>query len=1114
MAKVSASAAEFVFGFVMAHFGDQLDTCFTDQRRPAKDLPLIDGRRVPSPRLLSVFVVAARQEASLETALERTKGPDAEWLRDLQKASEELTYCMFYGREFTRSLLTELANGLGADSAQREALLKQCSGRGSDGTPDADMIEMVLHQQQTEAQIRDSTEVAATATQWALLDPQCLDFCVRSAARLSQLPPYYPRHLTVDALAERLTASVLDDGWEKEYAQETGLYSGMNRHSDTPATELVLQHRRSVLLGDPGHGKSTVLAACCLGAISEGQLALFARLDALGDLAAAHNSRQALDPEHAAALVVDAASAFSGVVCPSDVRDRLVESIVRDDTFLLALDGLDEIVEQSSRAAAESVLVALADIPGIITIASRITGYTKPMYEVPELLVNQMDHLEVEKFVDSWFTEPEADLRDQTLVALQDSDLSSLAQIPLLAGFICYVSTHETAQSTKHGLYQQYLGLFFERRWKPPAQRRLSAKENQRILELATAVAWAMANRPAAAASDLPLWADHISLRELAFDPGVRGDAAELTETDGLLIPHGRLRRGDLLGQQYRWLHRTIHEHLVGQALASWIQRDFTEAKDFLRVAALRPNWSVALEHCAGLLGPANSKLVDYLFELHKTKETATSQFFFTLSSIFEISATSYRREEFVRRAFTLRHYRVAESLDPDLTHKLALELDPRIEDAWLPSAFGSEYVTRHIKDLEELTEEDPHRWIRTLVLFLEVIDAKRALFVNIDAYIEGDTDYIANGLLDALEPRDAEWLLTRISRVESLVTIFDIVEVFSVIKDDSARIKFDDMTSTWGAKGVFIRFFRDQFAHPGDIRDIPSWRRAMDSFKISNRADFDELASGAHGQHFAIMAGFAYDESEAAFRGVDPWVHVGMLFRRIMEDPQYTVPYIENSWNTSSACSVISKIRYKSAHALSQGSEYLPGVDEILNFHAATEWATQMSVKQALPDLLQIFMNISRNVNLAPVPISHPEWLSHKIARYCWSDFFAEYRSYHESLIGPSLIPTAAAKIVEFYIFEIPEVSDLGYDHERLCQYYEWAANSECHPAIVGPYRHLFNATEHVHDLISIAIHGSNERNKYEILRILEIWLYQKDVFPYYWKYFSLPQENSDSQH
>ncbi|WP_143543597.1 NACHT domain-containing NTPase [Rhodococcus sp. BUPNP1] len=1114
MAKVSASAAEFVFGFVMAHFGDQLDTCFTDRRRPAKDLPLIDGRRVPSPRLLSVFVVAARQEASLETALERTKGPDAEWLRDLQKASEELTYCMFYGREFTRSLLTELANGLGADAAQREALLKQCSGRGSDGTPDADMIEMVLHQQQTEAQIRDSTEVAATATQRALVDPQCLDFCVRSAARLSQLPPYYPRHLTVGALAERLTASVLDDGWEKGYAQETGLYSGLSRHSDTPATELVLQHRRSVLLGDPGHGKSTVLSACCLGNIAEGRLALFARLDDLGDLAAAHSSRQALDPEHAAALIVDAASAFSGVVCPSDIRGRLVESIVRDDMFLVALDGLDEIVEQSSRAAAEAVLVALADIPGTITIASRITGYTKPMYEAPELLVNHMDHPEVEKFVDSWFTEPEADLRDQTLVAVQDSDLSSLAQIPLLAGFICYVSTHETAQSTKHGLYQQYLGLFFERRWKPPAQRRLSAKENQRILELATAVAWAMANRPAAAASDLPLWADHISLRELAFDPNFRGDAAELTETDGLLIPHGQLRRGDLLGQQYRWLHRTIHEHLVGQALASWIQRDFTEAKDFLRTATLRPAWSVALEHCAGLLGPANRRLIDLLFELHNTEETVGNRFFFQLSNIIERSATSYRREELARRAFTLHHYGVAEWLDPNLTKQLALEIDPRIEDAWLPSALGTEYVARHIKDIEELAEEDPHRWIGKLLSFLEVIDAKRALFVNIDAYIEGKTDYIFNGLLNALEPGDDEQILKRLSRVQSLVVIFDIIDILAVLEDDSARIKFDDMTSTWDARGAFIRFYRDRFAHRPGIGDTPSWRRAMDSFKISNRTDFDELASGAHGQHFAVMAGYACNESEVAFRRVDPWVRIGMLFRRIMEDPHYAIPYIENSWNASSACSAISEIRYKSDHVLSRGGEYCLDVDEILNFHAAAEWATQMGVEQALPDLLQIYMNISRNIDLVRIPISNTEWLSRKIARYSWPSFFAAYRSYCESRTGSLSKSVATAKLVEFYIFGIAEASDLTCDLERLYQYLQWAVNSKFDPVIIQPVRHLLNVTENAHDLISIAAHGSNEVTKKEVLMVLEHSLYNEDSLPRYRKYFIHPQENVDSQH
>lgn len=1111
MAKVSASVAEFVFGFVMAHFGDQLDTCFADQRRPAKDLPLIDGRRVPSPRLLSVFVVAARQEASLETALERTKGPDAEWLRDLQKASEELTYCMFYGRDFTRSLLTELANGLGADAAQREALLKHCSGRGSDGTPDPDMIEMVLHQQRTEAQLPDSAEVPATATQRALPDQQCLDFCVRSAARLSQLPPYYPRHLTVGALAQRLTASVLDDGWEKGYAKEAGLYSGMSRHSDTPATELVLQHRRSVLLGDPGHGKSTVLSACCLGNIAEGRLTLFARLDDLGDLAAAHTSRRALDPEHAAALVVDAASAFSGVVCPSDVRDRLVESIMRDDTFLLALDGLDEIVEQSSRAAAEAVLVALADIPGTIAIASRITGYTKPRHDAPELLVNQMAGPAVKDFVRSWFTVDQEPLRDRTLTALGDSDLSTLARIPLLAGFICYVSTHEAAKSTKHGLYQQYLGLFFERRWKPAAQHRVSAKENRRILDLATAVAWTMATRPAVDPADPPLWADHISLRELGFEPDIPGDVAELTETDGLLIPHGQLRQGDRQGQQYRWLHRTIHEHLVGRALAERIVRDFDSTKDILRTAALRPVWIVALQHCAGILGASGHEAIDYLFELHTTEDTLGNAFANALSHYFDSCGISYRRHELVRELFGKGSYLLAGKLDQDLTYQLVREHepDPLKVYSWELKYLGTEYSGRHVDRLEKMAKAEPRQYTDKWLEFLTIVDKKRAQVVTIEAYLNNALGYIWGSLFEDSGPDDASWLLEKIPNATLSLRILDLVELIASIGDESTLQKLTDITATRGAAGtLLLNYYNENVdGHTGPSEQARQ-RMLKAAFEHLNRSYLNELGCGTHGRSLAFLSGFTLGEDAVeSLETADPWVQAGALLGKLRDDDDYTILYNESDWDAARACSLIIEIEKLSEVDLATTPEGAINVEDLINFHAAAEWATERHVTQALPPLLTILDNIERNLDYIDIPLSHPSWITHRVLRYSWPDFFDAYRSHgFPNRKGPGkYFFSRREEILRAYVSGSHWQSNSGYDHERFCQLIEWFVNSET-PSDFLPFDLLdaVNPDEYADDLISIAQRGSNEQNKMYVLGNLEQWVTSADRLPRHWKTFA----------
>jgi len=958
--------------------------------------------------------------------------------------------------------------------------------------------------------------MAARNRHRGLITDECLDFCVRSTARLSILPSYYPLHLSMTDLAAGLTASVLDEGWEKTYTQQTGLYSGLSRHARTLAVEVVAQHRRSVLLGDPGQGKSTVLAAYCLAAIADGRLALFARLNDLGNIAAAGKNPGVLRIDQAAALVVDAAEASSDVVCPPEARGRLVESILNDDTLVLAFDGLDEIANQSSLAAAEKVLRALADIPGTVTIASRITGYIKPVHRATELLVDRMHESAVEDFVHSWFTENESDLRDRTLTALKDSDLSELAQIPLLAGFICYVSTYKPVETTKHGLYEQYLGLFFERRWKPTKQQRLSAKKKTRILKLATAVAWAMATQPSPNPSDPPLWADHISLRELTFDPNIRGNAAKLAETDGLLIPHGQLRQGDLLGQQYRWLHRTIHEHLAGRALANWIQRDFNGAKEFLRTAAMRRTWIVALEHCAGLLGndPSTIKVVDYLFRLHESEDTINHTFAAALMAIIDCNGTNYRRKELAEEAFSMGEYAIALCLDKEFSERLLRERPPNIltMEPVFYDYLGKEYASSQVDVLTDAAFREPRRYSFDRTSLLRVIDEDAARRASVNDYLSRSVNQLHSALFDGLDPVQASWIIQLLPQHRSTYRLFKLVSILHIVGGELARLGLEEITSGWGVEGELVRNFYKEI----ERRDIDAFddveRRAL-SFAFENlqQSDMGELATGSHGRFLSVLSG-AHRGSRALDMG-SPWFHFGTLLNELREDCTYAVPY---AWN---------KIDAKQVDMLIAETEVVAGVDlaeevhderaeSLLRFHAAVERATKERQTESLPTLLRILDKLCANMGYVDIPASNAYWLSEKLKRYSWEDFFESYRSSPVALT-PSNIDThfQLKNIFEYHVLGAGQDANLGCERDRLFQWLEWVVNNPGDPSLIDFVQaHGLIPINYAEDIINVVHAGRNEENRRRILSRVERWIASEDQLPRYQRILSSIRTNRAS--
>lgn len=293
-------------------------------------------------------------------------------------------------------------------------------------------------------------------------------------------------------LAELLTAGRLTPDWEREYENSTSLYSGNIFVEDPiPALEAIAVHQRVMVLGDPGHGKSTVLRAAAEQALAAGGVVVVrARFEDLGEAGRASALRGASATEQnslewALGMLLEAAAA-SGLDT-ARIRDRSIEILRRSSAALVLIDGLDEISNVERNGFARKITSVLighrgADgvweggVAGRIVMASRVTGYKRPSEEIEEVLVPLLDDGFPEKFIRGWCGGRNPDGLARALDALQDGHLGDLARVPVIATFLAQIAEDEEPETTKHGLYRQYLEKFLSRTWKPDYKTLTSAK--------------------------------------------------------------------------------------------------------------------------------------------------------------------------------------------------------------------------------------------------------------------------------------------------------------------------------------------------------------------------------------------------------------------------------------------------------------------------------------------------------------------------------------------------------------------------------------------------------------------------------------------------------------
>jgi len=380
------------------------------------------------------------------------------------------------------------------------------------------------------------------------------------------------------------------------------------------ALDALTTHRRMVLLGDPGSGKSTFLAHLGLCLALHGMEPAAGWLDRLPGWA---NFEQGADLLPVTVVLREFARfrpgesggratanrLWSFIVARLaeqnlDFAERPLHDALEAGRVILLLDGLDEIPSQIDRTQIRDSLAAFLQrypaCPAIVTC--RTLSYQDPAWQLadlPSFELAPFDEAKIHAFVDAWYaglarmgemTPDDADGMARRLrEAVHRPDLWRLAPNPLLLTVMALVHTHKgRLPDTRSLLYEETVDILL---WRWEQKKNGPGEEMPRLRQLLLD----------AGRSDVDL---KRVLWRLAFEAHGRGgtgddelaDIGELALQKALaplhptasldwannLILAMKLRAGLLLERapsRFTLPHRTFQEYLAGAHLAA--QADF-----------------------------------------------------------------------------------------------------------------------------------------------------------------------------------------------------------------------------------------------------------------------------------------------------------------------------------------------------------------------------------------------------------------------------------------------------------------------------------------------------------------------------------------------------------
>lgn len=412
--------------------------------------------------------------------------------------------------------------------------------------------------------------------------------------RLERLPRHYPAHLTVSILAPMLNPHIRVPADTPDPDAIPSLPLLWRDESEDTSELLRAAGARAYVIGEPGTGKSTLLRSLTLTQIRElpGAVGMFVPLI---DLAGELPERTLPLPELLGVLIDLSAHLYAAV--EAEARVHVLQRLETDDSSVLCLDGLDEVPEGALADRVRRAVETLADIPGAVVVSSR----PGPRVSVPAdwdmITMRPVRSESAKQLLELWFGEADDPRRGRALTILESDVASDISGSPLLLGFVAYAASFDREFDSLSDLYEQYIALTLERIWKAAGLQEPSDVVIEHLMHLAGLLAWQMAY-----GDDEPesrnRWRESETLSGMlgAVERPDREELARIVQAEGLFTM--AIAAPSRLHTSYRWVHRTVQEHLVAMHIQERERGDPSKMVErLLGFLASGDDWRVVATH-------------------------------------------------------------------------------------------------------------------------------------------------------------------------------------------------------------------------------------------------------------------------------------------------------------------------------------------------------------------------------------------------------------------------------------------------------------------------------------------------------------------------------------